>query len=496
MLLFAGVLIALLWLCQVVYLEGIYKLVKTQEAKAALAEAKSLVSESTGEAVEVGLEHLAEDHELCILLADREGTLVQTAGNPMGATIRMLSEEELVSYYERVRASGGTLVFTSHEETRREELPPLEESLEESGETGQPFRGPIEDHLRKDGNRGREGMVCASLLETGGQSLLVLVDVRLTPVDATVRTLRLELAAISLVTLLLALGLALLVSRAISTPIIKVNEGAKALAAGRHDVSFEGRGYREINELSDTLNYAAQELSKTERYQQELIANVSHDLRTPLTMITAYAEVMRDLPGENGPENVQVIIDEAERLTELVNDLLDVSKLQAGELVKHSSVYDLTESIDHVLQRFEKLTRREGYCIRFERTEHVLVDADEEKIHQVLYNFINNAINHTGEDKLVTVRQIGTRHKVRIEVEDTGPGIPKEELGNVWERYYKAGGNHRRAVNGTGLGLSIVRSVLDLHGADYGVESEEGMGSRFWFELERVWKEKEYERDG
>jgi len=124
--------------------------------------------------------------------------------------------------------------------------------------------------------------------------------------------------------------LALMISRMVSKSIIRVNESAKELARGNFQVMFDGRDYKEISQLSNTLNYAASELSKTENLQRELLANVSHDLRTPLTMIIAYSEVMRDLPDENTQENVQVVIEEAQRLTSLVNDMLDVSKLQAG----------------------------------------------------------------------------------------------------------------------------------------------------------------------
>ena len=113
-----------------------------------------------------------------------------------------------------------------------------------------------------------------------------------------------------------------------------------------------------------------------------------------------------------------------------------------------------------------------------------MVFADEYKIFQVLYNLINNAVNYTGEDKKVIVRQLTKKDKVRIEVRDSGAGIPKEELANVWERYYKVDKVHKRAVQGTGLGLSICKNILQMHGAEYGVTSGDGKGSTFWFELE------------
>lgn len=179
-----------------------------------------------------------------------------------------------------------------------------------------------------------QSVIYVKIVECDGQEEILMVNTQLTPVDATVNTLRIELIWITVIMILLSLGIALLISRQISKSLIRINESAKALAKGDFDVRFEGKDYREVAELSDTLNATAKELGKNESLRRELIANVSHDLRTPLTMIIAYAEVMRDLPGENTPENVQVVIDEAGRLTNLVNDMLDMSKLQAGVMEK------------------------------------------------------------------------------------------------------------------------------------------------------------------
>ena len=218
-----------------------------------------------------------------------------------------------------------------------------------------------------------------------------------------------------------------------------------------------------------------------EGLRKELLANVSHDLRTPLTMIQGYAEVMRDLPGENTPENVQIIIEETERLTSLVNDLLDLSRLESGAITLERTRFDLTQSIRAILRRYDKLA---SYSFPFEAEEDVFVTADELKISQVVYNLVNNAITYAGEDKTVTLRQTVENGKVRISVSDTGEGIPQDKLKDIWERYYKVDKEHKRAQVGTGLGLSIVKNILELHGGAYGVESEEGKGSTFWFELE------------
>ncbi len=270
------------------------------------------------------------------------------------------------------------------------------------------------------------------------------------------------------------------ISRRIAKPITEINESAKRLGEGDYSVRFGGRGSREVGELADTLNFAAEELSKTDGLRRELLANVSHDLRTPLTMIKGYAEVMRDLPGENTPENVQIIIDEAGRLNDLVNDLLDLSRLQAGVLEISRERFDLTGSIKEILTRYDKLA---DFSFPFEPEENIYVMADKLKISQVVYNLVNNAVNYAGADKTVALTQEVIGNDVRISVTDTGEGIPQDKLRDIWDRYYKVDQEHRRAQVGTGLGLSIVKNVLDLHGGSYGVISELGKGSTFWFQL-------------
>ena len=322
-----------------------------------------------------------------------------------------------------------------------------------------------------------------SIHQKGGESYLIIQRSNISPLITMVQTFENQVLFLGTLLIIFALFLAIIMSKLITMPIININESAKSLAAGKYNIEFSGHGYLEIEELTETLNFAARELSKNDLLQKELISNISHDLRTPLTMIKGYSEVMRDIPDENTPENVQVIIDETARLTDLVNDMLDLSKIQAGSRVPEMKEFCLTETVRATMFRYEKLTMQDGYKIDFFADRDVNVVADSGMILQVVYNLINNAINYTGSDKYVSVRQTVSEDTVRISVSDTGAGIAEEDVPLIWDRYYKVDKVHRRAMVGTGLGLSIVKGILELHNATFGVMTTKNKGSTFWFEL-------------
>lgn len=483
---FTVVLLIILWLFQICYLDTFYKKIKTTEAERAMEAAVEIVLSDSDQMSEK-IDYLAAEYNLSILVTDEEGNIQYSAEYIPNSKMELIPRQELLQFYEEARQNGGSTKIEfkggrnmTMPEQNMNMSQPLQEDADEPVEIPDEKRGWMQDRGQDFG----ESLIYIKILETNSGTQVIMINSALTPVDATVTTLQTQLIWISGIMLLLSLLISLLISRKITRSIVRINASAKELAKGDYNVSFAGNDYREIAELSDTLNYATRELEKTESLRRELIANVSHDLRTPLTMIIAYAEVMRDLPGENTPENIQVVIDESRRLTNLVNDMLDLSKLQSGVMEMSSDIYNLTESIEKVLLRYNKLVEQDGYNIEFEYDQEVFVEADEFKIFQVIYNLINNAINYTGEDKRITVRQIIKGSKVRIEVEDSGDGIKPEELPYVWDRYYKVDKNHKRAVAGTGIGLSIVKNILILHQAQYGVESQPGCGSTFWFELE------------
>lgn len=337
---------------------------------------------------------------------------------------------------------------------------------------------------------GRGGIRPESITETkeftlaDGQTISLTFHAMITPVDATVSTLQTQLYIITAIMILASVTIALVLSDVIAKPLVRLNEGAKKLSKGNYNANFNGCGYLEVKELTDTLNSTAVELSKIDELRRELMANISHDLRTPLSLIYSYAEMMQDFPDEITTTQVQTIMSETKRLTSLVNDILDVSKLEIGTMELHTRNYNLTESIEEIVVRLSELLKNDGYTIEFEHSEEVYVSADEAKITQAFYNLLTNAVNYSTSDKHIIVRQIRMHNSVRIEVVDHGDGIAKENIPYIWDRYYKVDKKHKRAITGTGLGLSIVKKIFELHGADYGVESELGKGSMFWFQLE------------
>ena len=223
--------------------------------------------------------------------------------------------------------------------------------------------------------------------------------------------------------------------------------------------------------------------SERERMRANLLRAVSHDLRTPLTMIGGYVEMMRDIPGEATPENMQVIIDETQRLTSLVNELLDFSRLQTGALAFNPAPYPFTASVQAITDRVSRMVQQNGYQVVFHPAAQVKAIADEQRIAQVVYNLVGNALTYTGEDKTVEIHQEVIGKMVRLTIHDSGKGIAPEELPLIWNRYYRTQETHKRAIIGSGLGLSIVRSILEKHNVPFGVDSKEGEGTSFWFEL-------------
>lgn len=465
--LFTVLLLVVIWLLFVVMLDGFYTETKHKELLSSAQLIEQSVDSDTQTLEEaIGKVFDSTGASVAVFKIDAEGNLEEYSCRTAYKSV--LNNRIAVLYLlSETQESGGDATFTF----KNSDLMVSD--------------GPRPPDASKDDT---EYMLYSKLTEgADGTSLSVMLCVALTPVDATTSTIQNLLITVSVVFIVLALMLSYILASDISRPLEKLTNSAKNVGTDKYAPVSGSLSCREIEELNDTLSHASSELFKVEELRRELIANVSHDLRTPLTMICGYGEMMRDIPGENTPENVQVIIDEAEHLRRLVNDMLSLSVLQSGMNRLDATDFCVTQTLRDIISRYGAMKAAEGYTLKLTADCDVNVCADELKISQVFYNLINNAIAYTGEDKTVTVKQSVSERDgesfVRFDIIDTGVGITEENLPYVWDRYYKENGTHKRAAVGTGLGLSIVRSVVELHRGNYGVQSTPGQGSDFWFEL-------------
>ncbi len=294
-----------------------------------------------------------------------------------------------------------------------------------------------------------------------------------------------QMITVSVITLIFSIMVSYVFARNITKPISEYAETARRMGKGEK-VVFEEVGLDEYDELARALNHSNSELEKTEKMRKDFLANVSHDLRTPLTMVKAYAEMIRDISGKNEKKRVEhceVIIDEVDRLTLLVNDILDLSKIQSGTRKPEKKKVDVSAVVNEVIKRFT-IYEKDGYAFSVDIEKDCFVVTDERMLEQICYNLIGNSINYTGDDKKVSVKVINKENSVRVEVTDTGKGIAPAERDSVWERYYRASQAKRTAI-GTGLGLSIVKNLYEVLDATYGIDSALNLGSTFWFELSK-----------
>lgn len=317
----------------------------------------------------------------------------------------------------------------------------------------------------------------------------IFLNTSIQPLDSSIILLKSQYGYIALIIFGISLIISYVISSQISRPIVKISDSAKKLANGDFNVSFSTDSkVQEIKELSTTLDLAKNELSKTDELRRDLMANVGHDLRTPLTMIKAYAEMTRDLENqtpEKRAENMNIIIEETDRLNVLVSDILDLSKLQSSTYELKIEEFDLNELIRNIIKRFYILIDSDGYEFIYNNDKEIKVKADKKRIEQVIYNLLNNAVNYTGEDKKIYINVTNEKKKVLVEIRDTGKGIDKEEIKYIWNKYYHNEKKHKRNAFGTGLGLSIVKTILESHNYKYGVKSVKNKGTTFYFEIDK-----------
>ena len=289
-----------------------------------------------------------------------------------------------------------------------------------------------------------------------------------------------------LIVFLLSLMILAVFSLWVYLPLQKITKAAKTYAEGDFSYSLDLNSEDEMGDLAATLNYMAMELKETDESQRKFVANVSHDLRSPLTSIKGYVEAMLDgtIPPESQEKYLNIVLMETERLNKLTDSLLTLDSFDTRKNRLDITSFDINTVIKDTVASFE------GRC----NERHILVDllfddwhqyvyADRGKIQQVMYNLLDNAIKFSPNDSTITIETSLRHEKVFVSVKDQGCGIPRDSMKKIWERFYKTDPSRGKDKKGTGLGLSIVKEIISSHGENINVISTEGAGTEFIFTL-------------
>lgn len=316
------------------------------------------------------------------------------------------------------------------------------------------------------------------------EKAVLYVGTTLNAVGSTARIIRIQLIWVTLLSIIIAFVLALFMSKSFSKPVSQLNEKAHKLGEKDNDAEFSEGFCTELDELNKTLDTTSEKLKKNREFQNELLANVSHDLRTPLTMIKGYAEMIRDISREDEKqcaEDVAVIVEETDRLTALVNEILEYSELQMSDSEAVMNDVDLSETVASVASSFDKLYSKDGYIFERIIADDIHIKGNVSRLQRAIYNLLDNAVRHAGEDKWLGISLRTDNDKAIIEISDHGSGIAPEELEHIWDRYYTK--RQRSGKGVSGLGLAIVKQIVSQHNGVCKAESEVGAGSVFSIEL-------------
>ncbi|MDL2252506.1 HAMP domain-containing histidine kinase [Ruminococcaceae bacterium OttesenSCG-928-I18] len=323
---------------------------------------------------------------------------------------------------------------------------------------------------------------------TTSGNLAIIISANLERVPQATKVLSELMFFVALLLIVISIVCALVFSRWFTKPLTKLSTATQEITKGNYEARVQVKGCDEIARLSEDFNQMAEEIGKSYELQRDLYANVSHDLRTPLTLIKGYAETLRDLSGDDPQkrqEQLNVIIDESNRLSALVGNVLELSRVSSGVQKPEPVLFNLTQLCEEVGERYEDAGKQDNYHFVFEGKEPLDIEADPGLLQRALHNLLGNALKHVGDDGYLGLRVFRTPDQTaRVEIIDHGLGISEQDLPHLFDKYYRSRADAGKP--GTGLGLSITKAIFIASGFAYGVQSEEGKGALFWFEAPLV----------
>ena len=442
---FIGLMLALILFLQTTFLDGTYKNNKIAYLKDTAAQIDEGIQNDDILSV---LEDISFSNEVCVrVITDAVGfTTYQDASS---CALGKLSNKQLNKIATTTFDNGGEALFDSNSSNIK------------------------------------NAYIYSKLSKVNDENVLIMLSTSIVPLQSTIDTMYDQFNIIIIVVVIATILLALCLSSLIVKPIKKIEMEATNLPSGKYDHKLIKTDAREIENLNNTLARANEEIIKADVARKELIGNVSHDLRTPLTMIVGYGEMIRDFPEENNAENINVIINEAKRLSTLVDDLLDLSKVESGKIEFHNKDIKISDLLESVYDQFEPYCKANNIelVLNIEDSD-VVVSVDENRLKQVLHNFMSNALNYNdAKDTKIIIGEEKVDGAYRIYVYDNGSGVKEEDKDKIWNRYYKVDKEHKRSHIGSGIGLSLCKDILDKMGYKYGVDSVYKEYSKFYFDI-------------
>ncbi|GAA0179360.1 HAMP domain-containing sensor histidine kinase [Clostridium sediminicola] len=355
-----------------------------------------------------------------------------------------------------------------------------------------------------------KNLVCVSSIEKNGIPVKIVFAITpLNEVSDTIETMSGFYLYFYLIAIVIILLLSLIYSRMVSKPLRKLNETAEKMAKLDFSQKCDIKSKDELGSLAITLNFLSQNLEsaldslkksnkqlkrdiekekKIEKMRREFVASVSHELKTPITLIEGYAEGFKDgiFEDEEKDYYIDVILDESKKMGNLVSDMLQLSKYETGNMKLEENEFDIVALLNEIIKKMSAtyLMNKDLKVIRGYQDEEYFVKGDIQRIEQVVNNLVTNAIRYTKEEGSIYINKIIIDDDVFIEVENEGSHIPDEEKDKIWNKFYRIDKSGNKNFGGTGLGLAIVKNILDLHNSIYGVENTD-RGVKFYFSMKK-----------
>ncbi|MBP0961492.1 MAG: HAMP domain-containing histidine kinase [Oscillospiraceae bacterium] len=464
---FTAVIFTVLWLLQTVFLQNFYNSMVIGNTHSA---ADRIASFSLDGDVCGVLDGISRDNSLLVYITDTEGNILYSADEYKNGH-RYLNDDN----GEFQQTKGGKKHQKGQQHYR--ELPDnFDDFLQEISSSGSENAELKTDDMYFYGKYIEYG--------DSGERAILYLGTNLNAVGSAARIIRLQLIIVTLLSVGVGFVLAWFMSRNFSRPISQLGHKAHMLGEDTTGTEYHKGFCSELDDLNDTLDRTDEKLRMNKQFQNELLANVSHDLRTPLTMIKGYAEMIRDMSHSDEQEcaeDVAVIVRETDRLTALVNEILEYSELQMTNTEAVMVDVDLSEIVGMVTDSFESLYQKNSYTFERNISEGIHIHGNPSRLTRAVYNLLDNAMRHIGSDKWVGITLKAENGKAVIEISDHGEGIHPEELERIWDKYYT---NRQRGGKGvSGLGLSIVKQTVVQHNGEYSAESDMGKGCIFRIKL-------------